>query len=195
MRAVFIAMAAVVSFGAASAAFAQTQNTRRSIGFGVGRTSMDCSTCGGLKSGDPWNGGWGASGYFSAGYWMAPKVRLAGEVTLWEKRSFSQRRDATVVSAAAVLHYHPIDALDLTAGAGPAAVVLAGGPGYISSSGWAFIAGAAYERRLRGTAKWAPYIRLVRLRSAAALGDNRGTRVLGPADPSSAQVGLGFRWN
>lgn len=189
--------AACIVLALASGAAAQTSRSGMSIGFGVGagNASMDCSRCGDLQDGDPWLGGWGPSGYFDIDYRANPRVRLGGEIGLWLKRSISEQRDATLVSAAAVAHYQPIDALDFVAGAGPAGVVLAGGPGYISENGWAFVVGAAYERPTRTRVRWAPFVRYVQLRAAGADGDNRGLRVVGPANPGSVQFGVGFRWD
>ena len=189
--------AACIVLGLASGAAAQTSGSGMSIGFGVGagHASMDCSRCGDLQDGDPWRGGWGPSGYFDIDYRVNPRVRLGADIGLWLKRSFSEQRDATLFSAAAVAHYQPLAAVDLVAGAGPAAAVLAGGPGYIAANGWALVIGAAYERPTRTRVRWAPFVRYVQLRAAAAAGENRGVRVVGPANPGSLQFGLGFRWD
>lgn len=192
-----ILMFGVLVCALATPVHAQTSRTGMSIGFGagVGRASIDCSTCGALRDGDPWRGGWGAGGYFSIGRWIDSRTRIDGDVDLWVRRSFAQQRDATLFSAAAVVHYYPIGALDVAAGAGPTATVLAGGPGYISSNGWALVFGAGYDIRTRTRMSWSPYARYVQLHTESSSGDNRGVRVLGPANPSSVQIGIGFRWN
>jgi hypothetical protein len=189
--------AAFIVLGLASGAAAQTSGSGMSMGFGVGagHASMDCSRCGDLQDGDPWRGGWGPSGYFDIDYRVNPHVRLGADIDLWARRSFSEQRDATLFSAAAVAHYQPIDAVDLVAGAGPASTILAGGPGYIAGNGWALVVGAAFERQSKARVRLAPFVRYVQLRAAAAAGDNRGVRAVGPANPGSVQFGVGFRWD
>lgn len=169
-----------------------------SFGIGGGHAGIDCTHCGRLDTGDPWDGGTGATGFASIGGTIRPSLLVGGELNIWAKvqRTEGRQRDATLMLLGPVVRYFPISyaELHLSAAGGYGGSILAGGPGLIESGGFGIRAGAGWDIRVARSLALAPFASYIKIFSEGAAGRNRGEPVVGPDSPFYMQMGISVSW-